>query len=82
MARLLSVNVGQPRDVSWRGARVHTGIWKRPAAGPCLVRRLNVDGDGQGDLAEARLPPGAASGRSGWFAWKLQIAWALVFDQT
>jgi ferredoxin-NADP reductase/MOSC domain-containing protein YiiM/ferredoxin len=51
MARLLSVNVGQPQDVSWRGARVRTGIWKRPAAGPRLVRRLNVDGDGQGDLA-------------------------------
>lgn len=51
MATLLSVNVGVPRDVSWRGNRVHTGIWKRPVAGPRMVRRLNVDGDGQGDLA-------------------------------
>ncbi len=51
MARLLSVNVGLPRDVQWRGRTVHTGIWKSPVPGRCRVRRLNVDGDGQGDLA-------------------------------
>src|SRR5262245_18187521 len=51
MATLLTVNVGMPRDVSWRGGTVHTGVWKSPAAGPQLVRRLNIDGDGQGDLA-------------------------------
>jgi ferredoxin-NADP reductase/MOSC domain-containing protein YiiM/ferredoxin len=51
MARLLSVNVGLPRDIEWRGRTVHTGIWKNPVAGRCRVRRLNVDGDGQGDLA-------------------------------
>jgi ferredoxin-NADP reductase/MOSC domain-containing protein YiiM len=51
MARLLSVNVGLPRDVSWQGRTVHTGIWKAPVKGPRMVRRLNVDGDGQGDLA-------------------------------
>ncbi|MCE9661288.1 MAG: MOSC domain-containing protein [Burkholderiales bacterium] len=50
MARLLSVNVGLPRDIEWRGRTVHTGIWKAPVQGPCRVRRLNVDGDGQGDL--------------------------------
>jgi len=50
MATLISLNVGMPRDVSWRGRTVHTGIWKAPVAGPRLVRRLNVDGDGQGDL--------------------------------
>jgi len=38
-------------DVPWRGASVHTGIWKRPVEGRRLVRRLNIDGDGQGDLA-------------------------------
>jgi ferredoxin-NADP reductase/MOSC domain-containing protein YiiM len=48
---LLSVNVGLPQDVAWHGQRVHTAIWKRPAEGPLLVRRLNIDGDGQGDLA-------------------------------
>ncbi|WP_028637756.1 MOSC and FAD-binding oxidoreductase domain-containing protein [Nocardioides sp. URHA0032] len=51
MARLLSVNVGMPKDVSWRGRTVHTGVWKSPVSGPRLVRRLNIDGDGQGDLA-------------------------------
>jgi ferredoxin-NADP reductase/MOSC domain-containing protein YiiM len=50
MARLLSVNVGMPADVSWRGRTVHTGIWKSPVSGPQMVRRLNIDGDGQGDL--------------------------------
>ena len=48
---LLSVNVGLPRDVSWQGRTVRTAVWKRPVDGPRLVRRLNVDGDGQGDLA-------------------------------
>ena len=51
MARLLSVNVGVPRDVAWQGKTVHTGIWKAPVEGPRMVRRLNIDGDGQGDLA-------------------------------
>ncbi len=46
---LLSVNVGMPKDVSWHGKTVHTGIWKEPVAGPRMVRRLNIDGDGQGD---------------------------------
>jgi ferredoxin-NADP reductase/MOSC domain-containing protein YiiM/ferredoxin len=50
-ARLVSVNVGLPRDVTWRGQTVHTGIWKSPAQGRVMVRRLNLDGDGQGDLA-------------------------------
>ncbi|MBV8683003.1 MAG: hypothetical protein JO111_09035, partial [Caulobacteraceae bacterium] len=49
--RLISVNVGMPRDISWRGKIVHTGIWKEPVEGRCRVRRLNLDGDGQGDLA-------------------------------
>ncbi|OBI50915.1 sulfurase [Mycobacterium kyorinense] len=51
MARLVSVNVGTPKDVQWRGKTVHTGIWKAPVHGPVMVRRLNIDGDGQGDLA-------------------------------
>src|SRR5215831_18025778 len=51
MARLLSVNVGLPQDISWRGRKVHTGIWKSPVAGRRMVRKLNIDGDGQGDLA-------------------------------
>ncbi|VIO76888.1 Flavohemoprotein [Bradyrhizobium ivorense] len=51
MARLLSVNVGLPRDIAWKGRTVHTGIWKDPVAGRCKVGRLNLAGDGQGDLA-------------------------------
>ncbi len=49
-ARLISVNVGLPRDIPWRGQTVRTGIWKNPVSGPQKVRRLNIDGDGQGDL--------------------------------
>ena len=48
--RLLSVNVGLPREVEWQGKTVYTGIWKEPVDGRRMVRRLNVDGDGQGDL--------------------------------
>jgi ferredoxin-NADP reductase/MOSC domain-containing protein YiiM len=51
MARLLSVNVGLPRDIAWKGRTVHTGIWKEPVPGRCRVGRLNVAGDGQGDRA-------------------------------
>ena len=50
IARLVSVNVGLPRDVTWRGKTVHTGIWKSPTPGRVIVRRLNIDRDGQGDL--------------------------------
>lgn len=51
MGRLLSLNVGLPRDIVWQGKTVHTGIWKAPVEGPRMARRLNIDGDGQGDLA-------------------------------
>ena len=44
-------NVGQPKDVIWQGRTVHTAVWKDPVDGPQLARRLNIDGDGQGDLA-------------------------------
>ncbi len=50
MAKLLSVNVGLPKNVSWNNRTVHTGAWKDPVIGPRMVRRLNIDGDGQGDL--------------------------------
>jgi ferredoxin-NADP reductase/MOSC domain-containing protein YiiM len=48
---LVSVNVGLPRDVEWKGRTVHTGIWKDPVHGRRHAGRLNLDGDGQGDLA-------------------------------
>jgi MOSC domain-containing protein YiiM/ferredoxin-NADP reductase len=50
MARLVSVNAGLPRDIEWRGRTVHTAIWKDPVQGRRRVERLNVEGDGQGDL--------------------------------
>src|SRR5277367_748365 len=50
MRRLLSVNVGLPRDIAWQGKTGYTGIWKSPVDGRRMVRRLNIEGDGQGDL--------------------------------
>ena len=50
MARLLSLNVGLPREVAWQGRTVRTAIWKEPVQGRRMARRLNIDGDGQGDL--------------------------------
>ncbi|HUR05690.1 MAG TPA: MOSC and FAD-binding oxidoreductase domain-containing protein [Nonomuraea sp.] len=44
------MNVGMPKDVPWHGRIVHTGVYKQTVAGPRMVRRLNIDGDGQGDL--------------------------------
>src|SRR5271167_954640 len=49
-AKLVALNVGMPRDVAWKGQTVRTGIWKNPVRGRLAVRRLNIDGDGQGDL--------------------------------
>ncbi|HVE22206.1 MAG TPA: MOSC and FAD-binding oxidoreductase domain-containing protein [Acidocella sp.] len=51
MPRLLSVNVGLPQDIAWQGKIVHTAVWKTQVQGRRMVRRLNIDGDGQGDLA-------------------------------
>ncbi|HEY7581011.1 MAG TPA: MOSC and FAD-binding oxidoreductase domain-containing protein [Acetobacteraceae bacterium] len=51
MPSLLSVNVGMPQNVTWQGRTVFTSVWKDPVSGPRMVRRLNIDGDGQGDLA-------------------------------
>jgi MOSC domain-containing protein YiiM len=48
--RVLSVNVGLPREVSWRGKTVTTGIYKEPVPGPVRIRTLNLDGDRQADL--------------------------------
>ena len=51
MGRLVSINVGLPRDIPWKGETVRTAIWKQPVQGRRRVGRLNVAGDGQGDLA-------------------------------
>jgi MOSC domain-containing protein YiiM len=49
--RLVSVNVGLPRTVRWKGRDVTTGIFKRPVEGRIPLRRLNLDGDRQADLS-------------------------------
>ena len=46
---LRSVNVGMPKDVSWHGRTVYTGVWKHAVTGPRMVRRINIDGDDQAD---------------------------------
>lgn len=51
VARLLSVNVGLPRNVTWNGETVRTAVWKTPVTGRRMVRRLNIEGDAQADLS-------------------------------
>ena len=48
--KILSLNVGLPREVSWRGKLVTTGIFKEPVKGPVMLRTLNLEGDRQADL--------------------------------
>ena len=48
--KVISVNVGTPREVTWKGMQVATGIFKEPVAGPVPVRTLNLAGDRQADL--------------------------------
>lgn len=48
--KLISINVGLPRNVTWQGRMVTTGIFKEPVAGRVRLRRLNLDGDRQADL--------------------------------
>jgi len=48
--KILSVNVGLPREVTWQGKLVTTGIFKEPVKGPVIMRTLNLGGDGQADL--------------------------------
>jgi MOSC domain-containing protein YiiM len=49
--RVISLNVGLPRSVPWRGRTVTTGIFKEPVSGRVPMRRLNLDGDRQADLS-------------------------------
>ncbi len=49
--KIISLNVGLPREVSWHGRIVTTGIFKEPVAGRVLMRKLDLDGDRQADLA-------------------------------
>lgn len=49
--KLLSINVGLPREVEWRGKVVRTSIFKAPVPGRVRVGELNLEGDGQSDLS-------------------------------
>src|SRR5213596_3826739 len=49
--KLLSVNVGLPREVEWKGKIVCTSIFKAPVPGRVRVARLNLEGDQQSDLS-------------------------------
>lgn len=49
--KLLSINVGRPREVEWRGKVVRTSIFKDPVSGPVRVQKLNLEGDEQSDLS-------------------------------
>ncbi len=60
--RVVSINVAQPREVEWKGMLVSTGIFKEPVAGRLLLRRLNLEGDRQADLAVHGGPEKAAYG--------------------
>src|SRR5437762_12647087 len=55
MPRLLSVNVGLPRDVTWNGKTVRTAVWKSPVTERRMVRKLNIDGDAHDTTQEAAL---------------------------
>src|ERR1041384_8124179 len=59
---LISVNVGLPRDVVWKGRTVTTGIFKEPVAGAVTLRKLNLDGDRQADLSVHGGPEKAVYG--------------------
>ena len=49
--KVVSVNVGLPREVMWHGRTVTTGIFKQPVKGRVALRKLNLYGDGQADLS-------------------------------
>ena len=49
--KLISLNVGLPRDVTWHGRNVTTAIFKRPVEGRVALTRFNLDGDRQADLS-------------------------------
>jgi MOSC domain-containing protein YiiM len=45
----MSVNVGRPRSVAWRGGSITSAIWKQPVSGPVAIRGVNLAGDDQAD---------------------------------
>ncbi len=72
---LVSVNVGRPRQLAWRGRTICSGIWKQPVSGPVAVRGTNLLGDEQADLRAHGGPDKAIYAYStedyGW--WSIQL---------
>ena len=48
--RILALSVSKPKLVQYKGKEISTGIYKKPVHGPVMLRKTNVDGDGQADL--------------------------------
>lgn len=74
--RVVSVNVGLPREVEWHGKMVTTGIFKEPVAGRVAARRTNLDGDRQADLTVHGGPEKAiyAYPAEHYAAWRDELA--------
>jgi len=53
--KLLSVNVSLPKEITFKGKTVRTGIFKEPVQGRLQVQTLNIEGDGQADQSRVRL---------------------------
>ncbi len=49
--KIISLNVGKPRLITYKGATIHTGIFKTPVSGRIALRTLDLDGDEQADLS-------------------------------
>jgi MOSC domain-containing protein YiiM len=49
--KVVSLNIGLPREIQWQGEKVTTGIFKESVKGPVMLRTLNLDGDRQADLS-------------------------------
>jgi MOSC domain-containing protein YiiM len=73
--KVISVNVGLPREVEWKGMKVSTGIFKEPVGGRVAVRRDNLDGDRQADLTVHGGPNKAVYGYGSehYGYWRLQL---------
>ena len=73
--KIVSVNVGKPRERQWKGSLVTTAIFKAPVEGPVAVRRLNLEGDEQGDLTVHGGPDKAvyAYPREHYAYWQTQL---------
>jgi len=72
--KLLSINISLPREVSVHGKEVVTGIFKAPVSGPVMARKLNLEGDGQGDLSVHGGPDKAIYA----YPWEHVLQWKIV----